>query len=446
VPTEYRNTWGERRWRARWRTGTGERQSLSGFTSEKDARGHEEAMRTARRAGEPVRRPTTRLTVDGYWRRWWQEEVTVAKARATQYSYRDTYAASIGPRIGELKLREIVEDSQLLLDWRARLAREKSQSALDHAQRVLSSMLSAAAEEGLIPYNPLLLLSRQGRRGRRRSIGRTQTVAEPIAVDIAAWFLVVERLRRPTRPAPTGTGVRTRRYLLDREQDALIVTLGFMAGLRLPSEALGLTREDVRTGRLHVEGRSSSGEYTPGSKTGRGRDLPLQPLLAEALDGFLSLNTPGTPKTPGDFWICSRTDGGIWTEHQAHNWRQREFRPVARQVAADFPQFASVARASPYATRHTFISACLQAGISLATIAAWCGTSIQMISQTYGRMIRRHEGSAPVALDEQFRAGREEAMSLLTAGPEPEPGAADSQPAQPSAGRVPPARRRRGRA
>jgi hypothetical protein len=105
----------------------------------------------------------------------------------------------------------------------------------------------------------------------------------------------------------------------------------------------------------------------------------------------------------------------MWTEHQANNWRRREFGPVVRQVATDFPQFSEIARATPYATRHTFISCCLQAGISLATIAAWCGTSIQMISATYGRMIRRYEGASAVPLDEQFRAGKVEAMSLLSA-------------------------------
>jgi integrase len=72
---------------------------------------------------------------------------------------------------------------------------------------------------------------------------------------------------------------------LDRERDALIVALGFMAGFRLPSEALGLTRGDVHTGRVHMEGRSSQGEYTPGSKTGPGRDLPVQtePIVTTSL-------------------------------------------------------------------------------------------------------------------------------------------------------------------
>jgi hypothetical protein len=87
----------------------------------------------------------------------------------------------------------------------------------------------------------------------------------------------------------------------------------------------------------------------------------------------------------------------------------------AHRIATDFPQFADIARATPYATRHTFISCCLQAGVSLATIAAWRGTSIQMISATYGRIIRLHEGASPIKLDEQFRAGKVESMSLLSA-------------------------------
>ena len=41
-----------------------------------------------------------------------------------------------------------------------------------------------------------------------------------------------------------------------------------------------------------------------------------------------------------------------------------------------------------------------------------------MFSATYGRMIRRHEGASPVSLDEQFRMGKVEAMSLLSAASE----------------------------
>ena len=439
----YTTKGGEPRFRARWRTGNGERQSRSGFLTEEEARAHEEAMRTSRRQGQPLRRPKTRLTIDDYWQRWWAREVTVAKARATQYSYSGTYAAYIAPRLGDVKLRQVIEDPQLLVDWRSKLARDKSQSALEHAQRVLSSMLSAAAEDGVIPHNPLMLLTRQGRRGRARTVSRTQPRSEPLAVDLAAWFVVLHYLRRPTRPPIRGDKPRVRRYTLDRERDALIVALGFMAGFRLPSEALGLTREDVRKGRLHMEGRSSSGEYTPGSKTGPGRDLPLRPELAEEFKCVeRAYRAAGHSLGATDFWISARHDGGIWTEHQARNWREREFRPVVRQVAADFPQFAGLRTATPYAARHTFISCCLQAGISLATIAGWCGTSIQMISETYGRVIRRYEGASPVTLNEQFQTARVEAMKLLSAR-STSPSARQGGPTGgPIAGKLPPAKRR----
>jgi hypothetical protein len=416
MPEQYITKQGTTRWRARWRTGSGERQSKGAFLTEQKAGAYEEKMRTARREGQPLRRPKTRLTIDDYWDLWWVQEVTVAKARATQASYRDTYRSLIGPRVGKVKLRQLIDDPQVLVDWRTKLARDKTQSALEHAQRVLSSMLSAAAEEGVIPHNPLLLLTQRRRRGRARTLARAQPKSSPLAVDLTAWFLLLDYLHRPTRPPIEGDKPRTRRYPLDRECDALIVALGFMAGFRLPSEALGLTYEDVRIARLHMEGRSSEGEYTPGSKTGPGRDLPLRAELAAEFERVeRAYRNEGQPLDGTSFWISARRDGGIWTEHQARNWRARDFRPVARQVAADFPQFADIARATPYAGRHSFVSCCLQAGISLAAIAEWCGTSIQMISQTYGRMIRRYEGATPVSLDDQFRTAKAEATSLLAA-------------------------------
>jgi hypothetical protein len=205
VPVRYSIAGGKARWRARWRTGHGERQSRSGFLSAEKARAFEERMRTARREGKPLRLPRTQLTIDDYWELWWANEVTVAKSRATQHSYKGVYVSNIRPRIGRVKLRELIDDPQLLVKWRLRLARDKSQSVLEHSHRVLSSMLSAAAEEGVIPYNPLMLLSLKGGRGRKRTLARSQPRHTPMAVDPAAWFVVVEYLRRPTRP-PVNEG------------------------------------------------------------------------------------------------------------------------------------------------------------------------------------------------------------------------------------------------
>lgn len=433
MPTPYKTKQGQTFWRARWRSGKGERHSHSGFRTAEEACAYEERMRTARREGRHVRPARTRLTVERYWKTWWATEVAVGKTRATQYSYRGTYAAYIEPPLGSVTLSRLVEDPQLLVSWRQKLIKDKSPRAVGQAHRVLSSMLSAAAEEEIIPHNPLLLLStRLRRRGRR--IARIQASSPPVAVDLAAWFLVLDYLRRPTRPPVKGDKPRTRRFALDRERDALIVALGFMAGFRLPSEALGLTVGDARDGRLYMEGRSSAGEYLPGSKTGPGRDLPLRSELQETFEHVRQAHhDAGIQLRSSDFWIASRSDGGVWTEHQAHSWREREFRPVVRQVAADFPQLSALATVTPYKTRHTFISCCLQAGISLAVIAAWCGTSIEMISRTYGRMILRYEGSPAVALDDQFQAAKVHAVNLLSA-PKPSASATTQSGSTPAGG------------
>lgn len=123
--------------------------------------------------------------------------------------------------------------------------------------------------------------------------------------------------------------------------------------------------------------------------------------------------------------------------------RARDVSVRCRTPSVDFPQFADLRDATPYAARHTFMSCCLQAGISLATVAGWCGTSIQMISETYGRVIRRYEGASPVPLDEQFRAGRVEAMTLLSATPTTPPTPQGGPTDGPMARKLPPAKRRK---
>jgi hypothetical protein len=40
-------------------------------------------------------------------------------------------------------------------------------------------------------------------------------------------------------------------------------------------------------------------------------------------------------------------------------------------------------------TRHTFIAWALSEGVSLKGLAEYCGTSVQMIEQSYGRYIRK---------------------------------------------------------
>jgi hypothetical protein len=52
----------------------------------------------------------------------------------------------------------------------------------------------------VVPHNPVLLLTQHGHGGRARRIARAQPKSEPLAIDLAAWLLVMEHLRRPGRP------------------------------------------------------------------------------------------------------------------------------------------------------------------------------------------------------------------------------------------------------
>lgn len=104
-----------------------------------------------------------------------------------------------------------------------------------------------------------------------------------------------------------------------------------------------MTTGSFGAGRLYMEGRSSEGQYTLGSKTGPPRDLPIQGELAAEFKRVKRAHADaGLPLGQQDFWISAQRKDVVLTKHQASNWRERDFRPVARQVAVDFPQFAEL--------------------------------------------------------------------------------------------------------
>jgi len=209
--------------------------------------------------------PTDLGTVAEYWERFFSNEVAIAKARATQHGYRAIFDSYIRQELGHEQLHDLISDRRMLVRWRSRLAEGKSHAVVVQAQRVLSSMLSAA-EEGAIPHNPLLSPGRFGRRSSSHKLTRGRRARDPLAIDPSAWFLLMEQLRRGAGASAKDSRSRRPARLLERERGALMVALGFMAGLRLPSEALGLRHRDARAGRLYVEGRSSAGEYSSGGR------------------------------------------------------------------------------------------------------------------------------------------------------------------------------------
>jgi integrase len=146
----------------------------------------------------------------------------------------------------------------------------------------------------------------------------------------------------------------------------------FWTGIR-PSELVGLRWGDIdlRTGKLSVRRSRTLGEDNATKTRGSERTIDVAPAIAEVLraakplhvtdDDFVFLNPEGKP-----------IDVKVFTQ-----WT---WNPALRRADIRPRRF--------YATRHTFISAALARDVNIKFLADYCGTSVQMIEQRYGRYLR----------------------------------------------------------
>jgi integrase len=166
-----------------------------------------------------------------------------------------------------------------------------------------------------------------------------------------------------------------------------IAVLGVESGL-MPSEWIALERRDVdrankllRVRRWYVDGELK--EF--GKTERRRRDIPLTARAIAAID-----SVPARIDTP--LLFPSRSGGYI----DLDNWRRREWRPALE--AAGLP-----ANLSPYTMRHTYASFALDAGVSIFELARLMGTSVKVIDQTYGHLVRDTFDRVRTALEERAR-------------------------------------------
>jgi integrase len=84
------------------------------------------------------------------------------------------------------------------------------------------------------------------------------------------------------------------------------------------------------------------------------------------------------------------------------NWRRREWRPAIVAAGLD-------GRLTPYGMRHTYASFALDAGVSIFELARLMGTSVRVIDDTYGHLVRGSLDRVRVALEERAKreSGRE---------------------------------------
>jgi integrase len=161
-----------------------------------------------------------------------------------------------------------------------------------------------------------------------------------------------------------------------------LVVFAGETGLR-PSEWIALERRDLDRGAgvVLVERSFAYGSLKPYGKTeGSRRRVPLSSRATAALDEV--------PARIDSRLVFPAPEGGYLN---LNNWRRREWAPALEAAGID--------HGSPYTLRHSFATTALAAGISVFELARYMGTSVAMISRTYGHLARGAEDGARAKLD-----------------------------------------------
>ena len=176
-----------------------------------------------------------------------------------------------------------------------------------------------------------------------------------------------------------------RRYVTVEERKALLTAAeGIETGaVKDLLEGLMLTgARPVELGRVTVAdfdrttGSLTLISFKGTSSEARTRDIPLRALGAETL--IKQLCRDKLPTAP----IFTRDDGKAW-QHSDWDHLVREARAVAKLNPL-----------TAYDLRHTFITEALTGGVDPMTVARLVGTSLQMITVTYGKLVEDHAARA----------------------------------------------------
>jgi integrase len=141
----------------------------------------------------------------------------------------------------------------------------------------------------------------------------------------------------------------------------LLSRLMLQTGLRT-GEAFAIRKQDVQDDRLRVHATLTL-KYgiKESTKTNRPRWVPLNILAKQIIGELVSSDS--------EFLFP-------YNRHTYNNFFRRRTMPLV--AAGIFPTLYR-----PYDLRHTFITRALEAGVSVAQVARWCGNSSQVIFQHY---------------------------------------------------------------
>ena len=302
-------------------------------------------------------------------------------------------------------------------------------SARAHAWRVLSAVLSWAANSELVPEiesNGCLFANEKiGNRRKSMRGARGRTTLRRRGEEVRSWALspmAVELIRAQM----LRSTIHVEKSIL-AHRDAIIVSVQFGLALR-NQEVYGLRWSSFAAKeRVHITQVLSWNELDDWAKTERatGRIAKVPPLLGEDLAlwrallrqhgyaaGEVDFVVPGN-LTRGEHGIRDPDTGAChMSKNQAQKWGPRYMRPAIAAVAENDAAFANVIGATPYGLRRGGISARLR-GENAQSVADQCGTSLDMLSQHYSYEIDDFGQLGSQPLDLQWRRARHAVRAKL---------------------------------
>jgi integrase len=333
----------------------------------------------------PTPSPAPKLrTLRSYYEEWIERKAPPLVRLSTAKRHRLCFEAIVLPELGAALFQEITKSQ--LEAFRAKLLRGKTQRGTTRTVKAvrniidwhLRSLWRDAEREGYTGPFPRLDWPRA-----------TRTKPDPFDSDerdaILAWFAQNEPYWCPWLFFLFWTGMRH----------------GEAAALRWNDI-------DLKRGIISISRSRDEGEDNAPKTVGSTREIPMLPWVVDLLkrlprrlhsDGseFVFLSPEGKPMT--DTWWPKRgaarrpvddESKGIWFRClRSLGIRPRKF----------------------YTTRHTFIAWALSEGANLKGLAEYCGTSVQMIEQSYGRFMRKDFlgpliGARPESLREPAVGGK----------------------------------------
>lgn len=310
-----------RGWRARYLRPDGSYGSEPGFGTKRAAEAYAADQEALIRAGRWIDPSQARMPLRE-WAAIWFEAMTVEEVTEANREYR--LSRWILPEWGETPICEITWF--MAKAWRTRLVRgrECAPSTADGALSLLSTILTAAVDDGRLLANPLWR--------RRASSPSDQLYAsggrERVWVQPEVAMAIADRLEGPRRIAvllAAWAGMRWGEITGLHRDNAGLLRYDLVDGRRVPRRVIKVMPD---IGALHeVRGRLYLGAPKPPSGA---REIDIPPSLAGELDAFLA-----TWELP--YVCCSPRRSNTPKDRPVAWWKRGNFADILRAAVNGRP-------------------------------------------------------------------------------------------------------------